>query len=142
MTTNDEAPWEASLRECLAYAVLEDYESWLGVPSPHGLSVFLAGARTRADLARQPLSTWRLSGPLDEPDFYLPLVARTGHPQLAIKWATAMEMLHFSPADAMRELRDLTRTRARERGEPAKADDRFPRSESAEDLFRSMAAPS
>lgn len=37
----DERP-EPSLRDCLAYAVLEDHESWLGAPSPSCLSTLLA----------------------------------------------------------------------------------------------------
>lgn len=96
---------EPSLRDCLAYAVLCEYETWLGAPSPSCLSVFLNGAATRAGLLGQPVPTWRVYGPLEIPDFYMPLIARTGHPTLSIKWATAMELCHFSLAEGMSELR-------------------------------------
>ena len=96
---------EPSLRDCLAYTVLDDYENWLGTPSPSCLSVFLNGAETRAALVEQALPTWRVYGPLEIPEFYQPLVARTGHPTLTIKWADAMELCHFSLGEAMRELR-------------------------------------
>jgi hypothetical protein len=102
---------QPDLDECLAHVVLRDSESWLGLVSPTGLSVFLAGAETRAQLTRAPIAEWRIHGPLEDPDFYLPLVARTGHPSLTIKWATAMELLHFSMTAAMTELRDLVEHR-------------------------------
>lgn len=105
----DERP-EPSLRDCLAYAVLEDHESWLGAPSPSCLSTLLAGAAARAALVGRAMPTWRVYGPLETRAFYLPLVARTGHPTLSIKWATAMELHHFSLAEAMRELAALIRT--------------------------------
>jgi hypothetical protein len=94
-----------SLRGCLAYAVLGDYETWLGTPSPSCLSVFLNGAEARACLLEQALPAWRVYGPLEIPEFYLPLVARTGHPTLSIKWATAVELSHFSLVEAMCEIR-------------------------------------
>jgi hypothetical protein len=95
---------DPSLRDCLAYAVLDDYETWLGTPSPSCLSVFLSGAVTRASLLGHVLPAWRVYGPLELPEFYMPLVARTGHPLLSIKWATAVELHHFSLTAAMREL--------------------------------------
>ena len=34
----------------------------------------------------------------------MPLVERTGHPKLSIKWSTALELLHFDLEAAVREL--------------------------------------
>lgn len=96
-----------SLQECLAYVVLDDYQTWLGTASPSCLLAFLDGAVTRANLVGKEVPAWRVYGPLEMPEFYLPLVARTGHPTLSIKWATAMEISHFSLAEAMRELQEL-----------------------------------
>ena len=101
---------EPSLQNCLAYAVLDDHEAWLGIPSPSCLVSFLDGAATRANLVGRPVPMWRVHGPLEEDGFYLPLVARTGHPTLTIKWATALEIHHFSLAEAMRELKELVKT--------------------------------
>lgn len=107
---------ESRLEECLAYVALDDYEAWIGIPSPTCLQVFLNGAAIRAGLTGQTLPAWRVYGPLENEDFYLPLVARTGHPQLSIKWATAMELHHFSLVEAMRELRELIRSWVRVHG--------------------------
>lgn len=95
------------LHQCLAHAVLTEPDRWLGLSSPTGLSVFLAGAELRAATMKPDLPSWRIHGPLNEPAFYESLVARTGHPTLTIKWATALELIHFSLADALGELREL-----------------------------------
>ncbi len=50
---------------------------------------------------------WRIFGPLEHPSFYEPLISRTGRPGLTIKWATALELHHYCPSDAMDELRSL-----------------------------------
>ncbi len=54
-------------------------------------------------------------GPLDDPEFWQPIVARTGHPTLSIKWATALKLLYFSSEDAHAELsvRGLLRLQVR-----------------------------
>lgn len=98
---------EPSLRDCLAYEVLENYQTWLGVPSPTYLFVFLFGTAVRAGLTAQIVPNWRVYGPLENPEFYLPLIARTGHPTLSIRWAKALEIHHFSLDESMRELREL-----------------------------------
>ena len=100
---------EPSLQDCLAYEVVENYETWLGVPSPSCLVDFLFGAAVRAGLTAQLVPNWRVYGPLENPEFYLPLVARTGRPTLSIKWAKALELYHFSLDESMRELRNLMR---------------------------------
>ena len=58
-------------------------------------------------LTGQIIPIWRIYGPLELPDFYLPIVARTGEPGLPIKWAQAIEFLYFSPDSAMEELQRL-----------------------------------
>lgn len=97
-------PSFAALENCLAYQVVREYRSWLGTPSPTCLVSFLIGVQARVALTRSEVSEWRISGPLDIPEFYMPLVARTGHPTLTIKWATALEIHHFSLESAMFEL--------------------------------------
>lgn len=92
---------------CLAHTVLATYERWLGQASPSGLAAFLGGAHVRASLVEPSLPQWRIWGPLGEESFDGPLVARTGHPSLSIRWALAMEILHFSLPAAMEELRVL-----------------------------------
>jgi len=104
------------LRDCLASVILDDPATWLGEPSPRMLQAFLDGAKTRAELTRQTLESWRVYGPLDEPDFYLPIVARTGHPTLSIRWATALESLNYSMLDSMLELKALIARWFEERG--------------------------
>lgn len=99
-----------SLQDCLAHVILNDCETWLGIPSPSCLASFLDGAATRSSLVGATLPMWKVYGPLEEEEFYLPLVARTGHPTLSIKWATALEIYHFSLANAMRELQELMRS--------------------------------
>lgn len=96
-----------SLDHCLAYAVISDYSAWLGGASVNDLEVLLLGAATRAELLSVEIPRWRIFGPLDLPEFYLPIVACTGHPTLSIKWATALEMIYFSREDAFAELRRL-----------------------------------
>jgi len=97
------------LDDCLAYVATRDDEDWLGLPSPNLLQALLDGTSLRADLTRHRCSTWRIYGPLNEERFYQPLVARTGHPTLSIRWATALELYHFSMPAAMRELEQLIR---------------------------------
>ncbi len=94
-----------ALARCLAWAVLEDGEAWLGGPSPTRLDTLLWGAATRVSLAKCELPSWRIFGPLQDPAFCVPIVARTGHPTLEIKWARALEAIHFSLTEAMRDLR-------------------------------------
>lgn len=92
---------------CLALAVLTDSGKWLGSPSPMRLEQFLYGAYFRAGLTTPKLPVWRIFGPLTNPDFSTPLLARTGRPSLTIRWAIALEFLHFNMADAMAELAEL-----------------------------------
>lgn len=113
--TLDEAN-HPELRSCLAHAVLEDPGRWLGEASPRALQVFLDGAQLRAELSATPVATWRVFGPLNDAGFYLPLVARTGNPDLSVGWAGALELVHFSMADAMAELKSLVAGWFDERG--------------------------
>lgn len=110
------AQLRVELGDCLAYRVLCDYETWLGVPSPSHLQTFLLGAATRAEIVGASIPSVRVFGPLGDPGFSRPLVARTGHPQLTIQWATALELIHFSLDEAMRELRALVERWADEHG--------------------------
>ena len=71
------------------------------------MDLLLHGAMTRAQLLSVEIPEWRIFGPLDQPEFYLPIVARTGHPTLTIKSETAMELLYFSLEDGVAELRRL-----------------------------------
>lgn len=93
------------LRECLAYHVLLDPGSWLGFPSPEGLNQFLNGAEWRATFAGTSLRTWRLWGPLSDRAFDASIVAETGHPDLSLRWPSALEFLHFCALDALADLR-------------------------------------
>lgn len=95
------------LEQCLAYAVACDYKRWIGDASATSLAGFLHGANMRSHLSGAVIHEWKIFGPLEQPEVYLPIVARTGHPTLAIKWATALEMLHLSQEDAFSEIRDL-----------------------------------
>ncbi|MCG8602643.1 MAG: hypothetical protein MI807_21040 [Verrucomicrobiales bacterium] len=90
---------ESQIESCLAYHVLRDANKWIGVPRPSYLESFLAGASTRAIQTDPDFSYWRVHGVLEYPDFYSRLVASTGHPTLTIRWATALEMTHFSFAE-------------------------------------------
>ena len=81
--------------QCLACVVLDDCEAWLGNPSPSYLDIFLKGAQFRAGLTQPALHTWKIFGPLGNSAFSEPLVARTGHPTLSIRWPSALEMIHF-----------------------------------------------
>ena len=94
------------LAQCLAYEVLRSPEGWLGAPCPNALQAFLAGVNDRAGFTRADLPEWRIAGPLGQAAFYTPLVEATGHPTLSIRWATALELIHFSMADAITDLRD------------------------------------
>lgn len=91
--------------DCLAYAVLQDPDAWLGLASPTALQVFLAGVAMRAATNEPAVPSWRIYGPLQDPAFEKRLVARTGHPRLSIGWATALEFIHFSMADALADLK-------------------------------------
>lgn len=103
------SPQQPSLSDCLAHAVVEDCQGWLGVSSTLAVQTCLSGVRDRAFLLDPSLPCWKIWGPLDDPAFWRPLVARTGHPTLSIKWATALEMLYFSSEDALAELLRLMR---------------------------------
>lgn len=105
-----------SLQNCLAYVVLDDYQAWLGIPSPTCLASFLCGAATRANIVGQAVSNWRVYGPLAEDEFCLALASRIGHPTLTRYWRTAMENHHFCLADAMRELKELMRSWVQQHG--------------------------
>jgi hypothetical protein len=70
------------------------------------LQAFLSGAQDRVGFTHADLPEWRIAGPLDQPAFYTPLVEATGHPTLSIRWATALELIHFSMKDAISDLRD------------------------------------
>jgi hypothetical protein len=73
----------------------------------------------RAALTGSNVAQWCIHGPLEIPEFYLPLVARTGHPALTIRWATALQFLHFDLEDASLELLRLIRDwHASPRSEP------------------------
>ncbi|MFT5356873.1 MAG: hypothetical protein ACI9KE_004099 [Polyangiales bacterium] len=111
MHEDDIEDTKPSLDACLAYAVLNNPDDWLSTPSPTALQVFLLGAKQRAAVTDPSLNMWRIHGPLNEPKFYKPLVARTGHPLLSIRWATALELLHYSMTDAMTELLHLLEAR-------------------------------
>ena len=74
------------------------------MPSPRALQTLLSGSLQRATLVEPSLPSWRIFGPLDAPAFWKPIVARTGHPTLTIKWAGALELLHFSNDEALDEL--------------------------------------
>jgi len=111
-----DVPNHPELRSCLAHAILADPERWLGEASPSALQAFLSGAQLRAELSATPVATWRIFGPLNDAEFYSPLVARTGNPDLTIRWASALELVHFSMADAMTELRSQIANWFDERG--------------------------
>jgi hypothetical protein len=96
----------AILNQCLAYEVLRNPDDWLGMPSTEALQALLTGAEDRAGFTRADLPEWRIAGPLDQAGFYAPLVEATGHPTLSIRWATALELVHFSMRDAITDLRD------------------------------------
>lgn len=99
-----------SLQSCLAYAVLDDHQRWLGIPSPTCLASFLRGAATRANLVGRPVPKWRVDGPLADDKFCEALAAQVGHHAEAhewIHWTAALENHRFCLADAMRELREL-----------------------------------
>lgn len=96
-----------SVERCLAYAVLSDCSAWLGGPSLKDLDLLLIGAMTRAQLLSVEIPEWRIFGPLEQPEFYLPIVARTGHPTLSINSTTALGLLHFNMEDGVAELRRL-----------------------------------
>lgn len=108
---DNETKAEPRLDACLAHAVLRNPDDWLGLSSPTAVEVFLAGAELRAATTDPTLPSWRIYGPLRDPDFDKPLVAKTGHPSLTIRWATALELIHFSMADALTELRGLVEER-------------------------------
>src|ERR1043165_7586582 len=97
----------SKLQDCLPYAVICDYQTWLGAPSPRNLRAFLFGAAIRAQLTGTVLSEWRLNGPLENPEFYMPLKERTGRQLSTIHWDGAPEFLHFSLEAAMKELKTL-----------------------------------
>lgn len=99
------------LNQCLAHEILRNPDAWLGMSSPTALAVFLAGAELRAAATEPSLPSWRIKGPLNQPDFYQPLIERTGKPTLSIKWATALELHHFSMTAALAELRQLIEER-------------------------------
>ena len=102
-------PSLTDLESCLAWVILQDAEDWLGAPSPRALETVLLGASARAQLVQPDLHRWKIFGPLNDREFYRPIVARTGHPTLSIRWASALEFLYFSMAEAMAELRRLIR---------------------------------
>jgi hypothetical protein len=93
------------LENCLAYHVLMNPIPWIGDPSAINFRAFLYGASIRATFMSPKLPEWRVSGVLSEKDFSLLQVAETGNPDLAIDWATAIEILHFSQADGFAYLR-------------------------------------
>jgi len=100
----DESP---TLDRCLAYAVLSDYRTWIGPPSVHDVDTFLRGASARAELVSTEIATWRIFGPFFDQDFAYPLTVRTGNPTRSINWASALDLLHFDPEDAIREALEL-----------------------------------
>lgn len=51
------------------------------------------------------MRTWRLWGPLSDRAFDASIVAETGHPDLSIRWPSALEFLHFSALDALADLK-------------------------------------
>ncbi|NUP08808.1 MAG: hypothetical protein HOW73_22400 [Polyangiaceae bacterium] len=91
--------------DCLAYNVLLDPDQWLGFPSPSALQQFLIGAEWRVVFSRTAMPKWRLWGPLTEPAFDASVVEATSHPELSIRWATALEFLHFSARTALADLK-------------------------------------
>ena len=97
---------ETEIESCLAYAVLRDPETWIGVRSTSYLQCFLMGAQSRASCVQPDFPIWQIFGVLEDPKFYKPLVAATGNPKLTIKWATALAMTHHSLSDGFEKLRD------------------------------------
>ena len=93
------------LKECLAYEVVCDAPHWLGEPSPVNLQSFLFGAEERAVLSGSGIERWKIFGPLCEPSFDAPILQETGHPTLTIRWARALELIHFSMFSALADLR-------------------------------------
>jgi hypothetical protein len=93
-----------NLSHCLAYVAVSNYQTWLGRPSPRDLEWLMAGAAMRAQLLGVEIPEWRVFGNLERPEFYRPLVARTGDPMLSVKWAIALELIHFNLEAAMAEL--------------------------------------
>lgn len=96
---------EPSLEQCLAFEVLSNPEEWLGTSSARCLAAFLHGAETRATQVAHPFPLWKIFGGLEDPEFYTPLVARTGQEKLTIKWATAIELCHLSQSAGLKQLR-------------------------------------
>lgn len=82
-----------------------DAPRWLGSPSPQNLAIFLSGAADRAIYSGSRIEQWRIYGPLCEPSFDEPILKETGHPTLAIRWAFALEIIHFSMSDALTDLK-------------------------------------
>lgn len=95
---------------------MQSPDSWIGGPSTIYLQTFLSGALFRRDYVASPLPDWRISGVLDDPAFYKRFIAATGHPNLAIRWATALAITHHSFADGFAELRDSALAWHRENG--------------------------
>ncbi|MEM6436462.1 MAG: hypothetical protein AAF773_21830 [Cyanobacteria bacterium P01_D01_bin.115] len=93
------------LKECLAYEVVCDAPHWLGEPSPVNLQTFLFGVEERAVISGSRVERWRISGPLCEPSFDTPILQETGHPTLTIRWARALELIHFSMSSALTDLK-------------------------------------
>lgn len=97
---------ESQLDSCLAYEVLRNPVDWIGSASTKYLEGILAGAHLRASYTRTDLPCWRISGVLDDPAFYKQFVDATGHPTMSIRWATAIELTHFSLTEGFEELRE------------------------------------
>lgn len=90
---------------CLALEVARSYNGWLGTPSPSGLQALLSGAEERVRYSKARVPEWNVWGPLNDPNFFMPIVALTGHPTLSVRWAGAIELIHFSLQEAMADLR-------------------------------------
>lgn len=97
---------ESEIKSCLAYAVLDNPDPWIGCPSTVFLQAFLSGAAIRRDFVGSQLPDWRISGVLDDPAFYQQFVAATGHPTLSIRWATALAMTHLSLTEGFARLKN------------------------------------
>lgn len=89
---------ETEIEACLAYAIMRDPDHWIGCPSSKYLDVFLQAVAFRRDFAGSSVPDSRISGVLNEPAFSQQFVDATGHPTLAIRWATAIEMTDLSLA--------------------------------------------
>jgi hypothetical protein len=104
-----------SLERSLAYAALKNRHRWQGDSSPRSLDHFLTGAALRVAISGGEVATWRLYGPLKDPEFSRPILAKAGL-GLALDWSFAMEVLYLSHEEAASQLLTLMRGFVRRHG--------------------------